>query len=65
MIKISKMVDKKMGAIPFWAAIGNHDTYPQDSFKGHLRGENLAVSKWSQSWEQFGFLKDPVQRKHF
>lgn len=65
MIKATELVQNGLKGIPLWAAIGNHDNYPEDIFKAHKPHENLSVNEWSKKWKLFDFLKDPVQRKHF
>jgi sphingomyelin phosphodiesterase len=65
MVRVSSAVNDAFKGIPLWAAIGNHDTYPQDIFKGHHPYENLAINRWSKSWRVFDFLDDPEQRRHF
>jgi len=56
MKNVTEMVMTKLHNIPFWAAIGNHDTYPQDMYKAHKPRENKAVNEWSLKWLEMDFL---------
>jgi hypothetical protein len=60
MVKVTEMVQTGLKDVPIWAAIGNHDNYPQDVFKAHKPRENEAVNEWGKKWREFDFLKDPV-----
>lgn len=65
MIEVTQAVKNGLQGIPVYAAIGNHDTYPQDTFKGHNPRENKAINDWDSAWEDFGFLQEPEQLQHF
>ena len=56
MVKVSRQVQKAFKDIPLWAAIGNHDTYPQDLFEGKVPRQNKAINEWIKSWKEFDFI---------
>lgn len=58
MKKVSSLVFDGLQGIPLYAAIGNHDTYPQDSFRGHYPRENLAVNEWAPSFNGLFFTQE-------
>jgi len=65
MKKVTKAVKHGLGDIKMYAAIGNHDTYPQDIFKGHRARENGAVNEWSVDWDDFPFLASAKEKQTF
>ena len=53
MVRVTKDVKAHLKDLPLYAAIGNHDTYPQDIFKAHRARENEAINQWDKSWSDF------------
>lgn len=50
MKNVTKQVVEGLKGITIIPAIGNHDTYPQDSIKMHIPKENPAVNEWAPTW---------------
>ena len=63
MQKVSKMVKEELSdqGFPVVPVIGNHDTYPMNSFKNFKAKDNKAIDKWAPSWEPFITDKDALK----
>jgi sphingomyelin phosphodiesterase len=53
MKNVTQLVQSGLQDYKIFPAIGNHDTYPQDSIKFDYPRENEAVNAWAPTWMSF------------